>query len=91
MLELNLKSNADWCLSGMCEYSRMDHYVRRLIALRKVLRNSAAKFHDLMEANERSMQPNGVDSVRDLIEASMNTIDEMPITPRAACHLTHPD
>jgi hypothetical protein len=58
----------------------MDDYVRRLIALRNVLRKRVLAFHDIIEANERSIEPDGVGRVRDLIEASMNTIDEMPIT-----------
>jgi hypothetical protein len=57
----------------------MDEYVRRLLALRNMLRRSATTFHDLMESNERSVQPDSVGKVRDLIEASMNTIEEMPI------------
>jgi hypothetical protein len=57
----------------------MDEYVRRLLALRNMLRRSATTFHDLMESNERSIQPDSVGKVRDLIEASMNTIEEMPI------------
>ena len=57
----------------------MDEYVRPLLALRNMLRRSATTFHDLMESNERSVQPDSVGKVRDLIEASMNTIEEMPI------------
>jgi hypothetical protein len=57
----------------------MDSYVQRLIALRNGLRKSVATFHDLIEANEDSIEPEGVGRVRDLIEASINAIDEMPI------------
>ena len=57
----------------------MDRYVQRLIALRNGLRKSVTAFHDLIEANEGSIEPEAVGRVRDLIEASMNTIDEMPI------------
>jgi hypothetical protein len=58
----------------------MDDYTRRLIALRNVLRRRAATFHDMIEANERAIEPEAVGRIRDLIEASINTIDEMPIT-----------
>jgi hypothetical protein len=57
----------------------MDNHVRHLIALRNALRNISARFHDMVEANERSIEPDSVGRVHDLIEASMNTIDEMSI------------
>jgi hypothetical protein len=57
----------------------MDDYLDRLIALRNVLRKNASRFHDIIEANGGSIEPAAVSSVCDLIEASMNTIDEMPL------------
>ena len=53
--------------------------LRLLITLRNILRRWATKFHDLIEANEAAIEPDAVGTVRDLIEASMSTIDEMPI------------
>lgn len=57
----------------------MDDYLERLTVLRNVLRRNASTFHDMIEANESSIESDAVGAVRDLIEASMNTLDEMPI------------
>lgn len=57
----------------------MDPYVKQLIAVRDDLRRKSLVFCNLIEANNGVTEPIHIQKVRDLIDAAINTIEDMPV------------
>jgi hypothetical protein len=57
----------------------MDPYVKHLLAVRDDLRRDSFIFCNLIEANHDAIEPSDVEKVRNLIEAAINSIEDIPI------------
>jgi hypothetical protein len=57
----------------------MDQTIHRLLGLRKQLLRSVADFCDFSEANETAIPMDSLISIRDLIEITIDMIEETPI------------
>jgi hypothetical protein len=57
----------------------MDPTIQHLLGLRKQLLRSVADFCDFSEANETAIPMESLIAIRDLIEITIDTIEETPI------------
>lgn len=57
----------------------MDPYVKQLMAVRDDLRRKSLAFCRLIEFNNGVTEPMHIQKIRNLIEAAINTVEDMPV------------